>query len=166
MDTNQIIQWLTSETNRNSDYHNHKETMAWLATALYLTGIITAGLSLNQLHGIVWKIIATIIFGIVTLITIWFINWQFKNRDIARLKVKYLIKTALKLLEPAYPELWQKDFDDHWLLPNYILNKIPESDRKQMKDVGGGTEAPKAISRTAIAIAGVIFLVSVWSCLF
>ena len=34
------LSWLTSEITAQTNYHNHKETMAWVATALYITGVI------------------------------------------------------------------------------------------------------------------------------
>ena len=33
--------WLVAEIEYNTTYHNHKEMMAWVASALYIPGVIT-----------------------------------------------------------------------------------------------------------------------------
>ncbi len=41
------IEWLNSQISMEKTYRHHKETMAWLATALYLTTFIGLGIFIN-----------------------------------------------------------------------------------------------------------------------
>ena len=51
IDKNDYIKWLTLEIQVYTSYHNHKETMAWVITALYVPGIIYLGYT----AGAIWR---------------------------------------------------------------------------------------------------------------
>jgi hypothetical protein len=61
-------------------YHNHKETMAWLATGLYLYAIYyimhDKGF-ISKIHDIIYLLYVIIIISFA------FISWQFKQKQIA-----------------------------------------------------------------------------------
>ena len=48
MASNRYLSWLSSEIVVRNTYHNQKETMAWVVTALYLPGIIVLGYYINK----------------------------------------------------------------------------------------------------------------------
>ncbi|MFC1939117.1 hypothetical protein ACFLXO_00310 [Chloroflexota bacterium] len=74
-DTNErYLSWLVSEIGNETDYHDHKETMAWGATALYIPGIIVLAFQLPKNCFTWWPFI--VVFVLVML----FINRQFHLR--------------------------------------------------------------------------------------
>lgn len=62
-------------------YHHHKEMMAWLATALYISGSTYLFFKKGDIMN--FKCLAAIAVILITAITIAFIRWQFCMRTFA-----------------------------------------------------------------------------------
>lgn len=61
-------------------YHNHKETMAWTATAFYGPGIIVAASAASSYMGSIEQWFATAIVAVLGLAALLFVNMQFEMR--------------------------------------------------------------------------------------
>jgi hypothetical protein len=48
---NYYVTWLQSEINTEHSYHNHKETMAWVVTALYVPEVVGLASVVRQFDG-------------------------------------------------------------------------------------------------------------------
>lgn len=144
-----VINWINNEIMRNQVYHNHKENMAWVATAFYITGAIILGIHLNNCDN---KLIASIVALVVTGLAMWFVCWQFGKRQVAARRVKGLIKTAISLCKKDYPNLkWY--VKERYLYPIFINDNI-DSEHKQKDDLW----VSKIISLSAMVTAFIIFL--------
>ena len=77
------LPFLTTALQYQGSYHNHKETMAWVITALYVPGILALGFSLsNQYQSLeCWEI--SIIFGVAFIIALTFVIKQLHLRSLA-----------------------------------------------------------------------------------
>ena len=95
---NNTINLLNNEITRNQAYHDHKETMAWVATAFYISGMFILGWQLD-INNCWQKVIAIVVAVIITSFAYWFVIWLFNNRRIAASRVKELIIIAKKLCE-------------------------------------------------------------------
>ena len=94
MNNQEILDWISNETMRNQVYHDHKENMAWVATALYISGAFILGWQFRDINACWQKAIVIIIAVIITGLVYWFVCWQFNNRGLAASRVKKLIETA------------------------------------------------------------------------
>lgn len=114
------LQWVTSEIQGFESYHNHKETMAWVATAFYITGVITFGFTLAYSP---IPLFVNILASFGVLVTFFlagvFINMQFRMRwkasDIQIGLTHYASRLCCNLeVPPEEPLFTQKDtFPDH-----------------------------------------------------
>jgi len=136
------MNFINSELMRNAVYHNHKENMAWVATALYISGAFILGFNLDC--AIDWQK-ATTIFGaiVITLLTFLFVDWQFDKRSIA-------VSRGKRLLEIAKEEL-VKDNSDKLSCYLELVTKY-ESDPKETRN----------ISLSAMGIAFIAFIMLVF----
>jgi hypothetical protein len=75
------LSFLTTALQYQGSYHNHKETMAWVITALYVPSILTLGFSLSKKSLECW--IISIIFGLALILTITFVIKQLQLRSLA-----------------------------------------------------------------------------------
>jgi hypothetical protein len=75
------LTWMTTALQYQGEYHNHKETMAWVITALYVPSILTLGFSLSSKSLENWAII--IIFCIAFILTTAFVLKQLSLRSTA-----------------------------------------------------------------------------------
>ncbi len=73
------MHWLTAEIQKWDSYHNHKETMAWLATAFFVTSVITFGFALAHALFVI-KVLATIGVSLAFYLMLVFVTMQFRNR--------------------------------------------------------------------------------------
>ena len=89
------ISWLNNEIMRTTVYHNHKENMAWVATALYISGAITLGSYINGSCSFGDKTAVLLVALVVTTCAGAFIKWQFKKRRVAAHRVRGLIKSII-----------------------------------------------------------------------
>ncbi|MBL7209554.1 MAG: hypothetical protein ISS52_05595 [Dehalococcoidia bacterium] len=94
------VEWLKSHIPMVSAYHNHKETMAWLATALYLPTIIGLGhlISLEKADMVLQVVFTLALLLAAALFLVLFINMQFTERWTAADRIKGLMKTMVMLL--------------------------------------------------------------------
>jgi len=106
------LNWLRHQIDYYGRYHDHKETMAWVATAFYLGGVIYLSFNLNSLlHYIAAPIVFTIIFLFVLPIPIYiFLNMQFNRRWEANEKVK-IFREEMKRLLDSTPEQLEAEPD-------------------------------------------------------
>ena len=126
---NEYIQWLHSMISNRQSYHNHKETMAWVITALYVPGIITFASYIRILEQPGWQIRSTILLIIVTYLVFCFLKMQFDMRWESADTIRILMQRLARLNEygklPGQDE-WKIDKETNsW--PNFIQNKIDES---------------------------------------
>ncbi len=77
MNKDSIINWINNEIMRNQVYHDHKETMMWVATAFHVSGVITLGFLLRENGDCVVKITATTFAVVATVLMMIFVHWQF-----------------------------------------------------------------------------------------
>ncbi len=131
------LAWLTSALQSQSDYHNHKETMSWVATALYVPGIIALGYLFNtKLNGEVitfWQhVLVFLFFAVLAALVFTFVYRQFRLRSRASDVVDALIELLNELSnDDSIIESWDTEIkkDKHW--PQFIENKIlPGKGRK------------------------------------
>jgi len=85
------IEWLKHTMNYYGTYHHHKESMAWLATALYLPGIMYVAFQARHIADGCWieKLLFSLGFFFASYIVSYFVKWQFKNRWKAHERVWY-----------------------------------------------------------------------------
>lgn len=107
METNIVqerINWLKHQIDYYGRYHDHKETMAWVATAFYLGALIYLLFNLDQvLDGIAVPITLTIV-GLLALVPIClFLKMQFNRRWVAKEKVR-IYGEKLRLLLDSLPK--------------------------------------------------------------
>ena len=74
----QVIHWLTAEIDYRGRYHDHKETMAWLATAFYLPAIAAAAYYLTRTGWNRGGITVLILLAALTIL--FFVSMQFRMR--------------------------------------------------------------------------------------
>jgi len=111
------IEWTLSETHKWQNYHDHKERMAWTATAFFVTGIVTVGFILTNAP-IVARILVTIGILLVGYMILIFINMQFRMRWRASDNIEGLEKFACYLCSksvnlPEIIECGNNRFPDH-----------------------------------------------------
>ncbi len=70
---NEYAKWLTSLLDFYGKYHHHKETMAWVITALYVPGVITLGLIVNE-RGLIAQGILTFFLVVIFWLVRLFVN--------------------------------------------------------------------------------------------
>ena len=75
----ECIDLLKFFANDQSRYHDHKETMAWVATAFYLGGIMYLAFNLRPyvIACVCWRVLAGLLFAFLGLLVFRFIQWQF-----------------------------------------------------------------------------------------
>ncbi|MFQ6122150.1 MAG: hypothetical protein ACE5LA_03715 [Dehalococcoidales bacterium] len=81
IDKSEYAEWLASGMDHNAGYHNHKETMAWVVTALYVPGIIYLGYLEGQVLRVLGVEILVILFMfLVAFPVLIFVTMQFDMR--------------------------------------------------------------------------------------
>jgi hypothetical protein len=87
--------WLMHEMNYFGRYHDHKETMAWLATAFYITGVISVAFASRSVvvdGHCIRQTISCIFIVIAAVLALGFIGWQFQKRYMAANNVLNIYK--------------------------------------------------------------------------
>jgi hypothetical protein len=99
------IEWMTSEIETISTYHDHKEKMAWTATAFYVPASVILGYTAADHLDDIAKLVLSVLIVVASVMTILFVNMQFRMRWIAADKEKGLkrIKGKLCQLEEMSP---------------------------------------------------------------
>lgn len=111
VDQQQYIDWLKHSIDYYGRYHDHKETMAWVATAFYIAGIVGLAYYLRRLEACPWIVVAGVFIAFAGFLIFFFVNWQFKRRWNAHAKVatyKEKLSNAVFCHERAYQEPWVK----------------------------------------------------------
>ncbi len=88
----QRIQWLTHRIDQWGRYHDHKETMAWVATAFYLAGIMYFAFTARRyiIDCCLATSLASIFIVVAGFLVLGFVCWQFGKRHIAAKNVERL----------------------------------------------------------------------------
>lgn len=128
--TDRYLGWLIQEIQLYESYHNHKETMAWVATAFYIPGIITFGYSVAQTNWFL-SLLVSILIAIVFYPVVTFVNMQFRKRWEANDIQVGLMRLVAGLCSssvtpPSEPDIKE---GDHW--PLFIQESINQSTRKR-----------------------------------
>jgi hypothetical protein len=135
------LNWLNQEHQHYENYHNHKEMMAWVATAFYTPSVITLGFVVTELT-LVTAVLLTVGLTATVYLVLVFINMQFRKRwwasDATAILVRLIVKISCNSDNPKYlPKIkslfWKldnKDFDEHFL-PLFIEKSIDKLWRKR-----------------------------------
>jgi len=105
--TDRIQSWLKSDIPTRTNYHNHKETMAWTAVAFYSPAIIILAYTAGPLLGTYIKIVLTIGITLLGMATLMFVNMQFEMRWISNDVIVALQRSIVSLVtrKDKQPEL-------------------------------------------------------------
>jgi len=126
IDENEYARWLTSEIDSRERYHHHKETMAWVVTALYIPGIIILGCNISGEQCIVKAIISWLIV-VAAYLLFCFLNMQFKMRWDAAEVDTVLRQRLIGLYRggnlPQCPNEWTIKNEDDWK-PKFLTDDI------------------------------------------
>lgn len=123
---------MSAEISSNILYHNHKETMAWAATAFYITGIVGLGLATRHINTCVLRSIVTSFIVLAAFLVYCFLHMQFKNRWEA---VGYAEAFENAIIDWSAGEIPNKKEQEDWtvkkgdIYPKYIQSRIPSSRR-------------------------------------
>lgn len=126
------IEWLNSQIVKDTSYHDHKETMAWVATALYLPGIIGLGNIIGTTNLICLRVVFTVIIILsCTILLRLFINMQFVQRWNAAERIQIysefivrLLSGKLKLEEDARTMVMVDDVAYPKIIADNINNRL------------------------------------------
>ncbi len=126
------LSWLTTALQNQSSYHNHKETMSWVVTALYVPGIIALGyIAENKLKDEFITcgqyLLVFLIFALLASLVFIFVYRQFKLRSRAADIVDALIELVNEVSkDDGIVQSWNENSEiekgKHW--PQFIENKI------------------------------------------
>ncbi len=107
-------------------YHDHKENMAWVATAFYLGGIVYLTNALHGLacHSCTWLVTFSVLILIAGGFAFAFVDWQFKRRKEAADKARDCYDQLMLMLSD-FPSA-DKEVKDRWL---YIKSARPHETR-------------------------------------
>ncbi|MFA5064460.1 MAG: hypothetical protein WC566_03240 [Dehalococcoidia bacterium] len=95
------IEWVNNRISRDITYHNHKETMAWLATAFYIPSIMWLGYNIGDagLSCAIRLVITIIILFAFIILLCCFIYTQLTERWRAAERIQMLTKIELDWLK-------------------------------------------------------------------
>jgi hypothetical protein len=118
------LNWLTAQIGFNYEYHNHKETMAWVATAFYVPAIIALTLHMPNASTF-WEIFCTVaLFVFLAFLISAFVFTQFWLRSRASDEIIALQRIVNNLCKNT--EYEPKDFEmpreQNW--PLFVQNEI------------------------------------------
>lgn len=74
------IEWMTSEIEIVNTYHDHKEKMAWTATAFYVPACIILGYTAAEHLDDISRVLLSVLILLASVITTMFVNMQFRMR--------------------------------------------------------------------------------------
>jgi hypothetical protein len=85
VDVNKVASFITSQIAYKTAYHNHKENMAWVATALYVPSIIVGSqacckIHFHGCHWIITELIITVVMLLAACLIFKFVCTQFRLR--------------------------------------------------------------------------------------
>lgn len=126
INTNEYANWLRSEIDTHVNYHNHKETMAWTATAFFLPGIIGLAYVANLIP---WRVPGHVAFSVLlillTIAVLGFVSMQHKMRFRAA-DICDGLRRALARVCAGIPPLLQADLEveDGKVWPRFVQSGI------------------------------------------
>ena len=146
------LNYLISLRNDYHSYHDHKETMAWVALVVYLgtlLSLITAVVTnKSEFYSILINYQMRIFFIIIVVLSEFllgmFIAWEFWNRR----KASYIVASYTSLISKLLSgKITKKDFKDEEKLTfsflkvfksktNYVLPKCVEQEYKEISEQG------------------------------
>ena len=138
IDKSEYAKWLTSQIDHYGRYHNHKETMAWVVTALYVPGILYLGYN----EGGIWRGLCAEIAVIVIMLLagsfIWlFVNMQFRMRWYASDAVAVCMRCLAKLnsgADPPPPDEWEIEEKDKYCRPKFMKREMEKEQERDCKE--------------------------------
>ena len=98
-----LIDWIDKDIDLENRYHNHKEIMAWTATAFFLPAIVlfcyTAG---PLVAGSLMRIVIAAVVALLGIVAVLFVNMQFEMRWKANDTIIALMRCRTRLtLDPG-----------------------------------------------------------------
>ena len=172
----EYAKWLMFQIDHNGRYHNHKETMAWVITALYIPGIITIGYLSRGLWYPTGQVIISILLLILGYLVFVFMKMQFDMRWYAADVVAVLMRRLAKLNsgdEPPSGDEWEIDEEDKYRRPKFMKCDMDKEEKRAViaafwdiflwrwgkVDDRWKTELPSYI---ALVLATLVALVLMW----
>ena len=129
---NNLIDWLKGEIDIYERYHNHKETMAWTATAFYWPAIVGLTYGAKALNlGCSGQIGLSILIPFVAVAICLFVDMQFSMRWKAADRTWGLRRAIAQLFartSPLSPEDMRVENSSHW--PQFVENEIREAENR------------------------------------
>ncbi len=137
------LDWIDSELQHFSSYHDHKERMAWIATALYVPAVIVFGQAASdEICGGAWRWVLTALLVGACSYVLMFLSMQFNRRWVAADVSKGLRRARECVISsPTCVEDNQltpvEDFDVEW--PHFITAQVEAARTpRQLRDNLGG----------------------------
>jgi len=121
---------LEAEISLATEYHNHKETMAWVATSFYVSGIIVLGYNDKNLiaDNSFPRFVAIALIVILAILTLFFVSFQFSKRKKAADEIEGLRIAISEFLQSKSP-LTDEDKvikkPNHY--PKFVQDKIDQA---------------------------------------
>ena len=138
------MSWLEGEIGNFISYHNHKETMAWAATAFYLPAVIIVGFEASTVLSLFWKFLLIIGLIIICFISLMFVNMQFESRWRAANKLEGM-RRSMSLLHVSPDQVNDRsilEFEQMTelvnLFPNWIRNQMDTIESRFPHDIPHG----------------------------
>ena len=157
------LSWIIPQIQYYGTYHNHKETMAWVATAFYIPGIITLGYYVPDVPTCWLLLPIFLLFSILTTLTWCFVMMQFRNRWEAHFIVVGLMRVAANLCEKKESrpdgEEYKITCGERW--PIFIAREIEVAKRQKANTVDSDKMSTERVSYIAIILATLIALILV-----
>jgi len=163
----EYAKWIADEIDYWERYHNHKETMAWLATAFYLSGVTGLvvwikghNIPVNQ------TLLVVILLGLLVTI-ICFLKMQFGARYKAHITIKGLRRAMAWLLAKnteLSPEEKQIEKEcpssRKYQWPKFIQDQILDAKREEprTKFPGFKSEVPSCVAVVFVTILALIMV--------
>jgi len=155
---NRLRQWLIAEMGFYHGYHNHKETMAWLATAFYIPGIVVSGYSLGchfQWPASWFRLVYFIPILFAGVIIWLFLRMQFDRREYANHAILGLRRVLVEL-ESGDLKTFCFRFEKNEEWPQSIREAI--SLVKLQREIGKYARCSKYLTYAAIFLATIVAL--------
>jgi len=137
-------------------YHNHKETMAWVATVFYVPSIIVAGFKVRDIVPC-WQQLLVFTGIIAVSILVWlFVRMQFDRREYANYTVLGLRRVLVKL-DSRELQQFCYEFQSSQEWPQQIEDAINLV--KKCPDFGKYARCSKNLTYVAVGLSTLIALV-------
>jgi hypothetical protein len=146
------IEWMTSEIQVINTYHDHKEKMAWTATAFYVPATVILGYTAADHLDDIAKLVLSVLIVVASVMTTMFVNMQFRMRWVAADMEKGLKRIKGKLcqleeMSPSFnlslPEGKANEIPPQW--PIFVQQELDKCVTKRFR-----ADIPKAILNTII----------------